>query len=262
MLFTAGMQVHVSLHDVSPAWEDEIERALELCYEAGARPALLVVPNFHGRASLDDHPAFCARLRELQAMGHEVYLHGFYHQANVAGDDDETVPSSYRDVARPSLWSRARRTFDQKIVSAGEAEFRDVSAAEGKRRLEEGQAMLERAGLRIDGFIAPAWSFAPWLLPLLSDRGYRFTEDHLRIYDPLKETSRPSVVLNYASRSPARILSTVAWNRLAKHARAVMPARIAIHPADMNFNLLRQETERLLDWAGGHFAARGTELFS
>ena len=46
----------------------------------------------------------------------------------------------------PSLWSRARRTFDQKIVSAGEAEFRDVSAAEGKRRLEDGQAMLERAG--------------------------------------------------------------------------------------------------------------------
>jgi predicted deacetylase len=121
--------------------------------------------------------------------------------------------------------------------------------------------MLERAGLRIDGFIAPAWSFAPWLLPLLAHRGYRFTEDHLRIYDPLKETSRPSVVLNYASRSPARLLSTVAWCRLAKHARAVMPARIAIHPADMNFTLLRQETQHLLDWAGGHLAARGPDLF-
>lgn len=75
------MPVHVSIHDVSPAWTDEVEAALDLCASAGVRPALLVVPNFHGRAPLLDDARFCARLRGLQAAGHEIYLHGFFHRS-------------------------------------------------------------------------------------------------------------------------------------------------------------------------------------
>jgi hypothetical protein len=41
------MQVHVSLHDVSPARRAQVEAALELCHRWGAKPALLVVPNYH-----------------------------------------------------------------------------------------------------------------------------------------------------------------------------------------------------------------------
>ncbi|HEX3343355.1 MAG TPA: DUF2334 domain-containing protein, partial [Polyangiaceae bacterium] len=61
------MAVHVSIHDVSPAWSAEVEDALALCHAAGARPALLVVPNFHGTAPLLADAPFCARLRDLQA---------------------------------------------------------------------------------------------------------------------------------------------------------------------------------------------------
>ena len=46
------MPVHVSIHDVSPAWKDEVEAALAMCHGAGAKPALLVVPNYHARAPL------------------------------------------------------------------------------------------------------------------------------------------------------------------------------------------------------------------
>ena len=46
------MPVHVSIHDVSPAWTDEVEAALALCRSMDVRPALLVVPDFHGRAPL------------------------------------------------------------------------------------------------------------------------------------------------------------------------------------------------------------------
>ena len=48
------MPVHVSIHDVSPAWEREVDVALEMAHAAGVRPALLVVPNFHGRAPIAD----------------------------------------------------------------------------------------------------------------------------------------------------------------------------------------------------------------
>jgi predicted deacetylase len=247
--------VHVSLHDVSPAWEREIDVALDFCATIGARPALLVVPNFHGNWPLDAHPAFAERLRALQADGHEVYLHGYFHEA-------QTPP--WRASARPTFAPMRNLSWlwAQKIVSGGEAEFREVTPPQAEARLDEGEAMLERVGLRVDGFVAPAWAMHPWLLPILAKRGYAFTEDHLFVYDPAAGLRRASVVLNFASRTPGRLLSSVAWCRLAKHARAAVPARIAIHPADMQFHLLRHETKVLLDWAKDDLVDRGADLVS
>jgi predicted deacetylase len=239
--------VHVSIHDVCPAWGPEVQAALELCASAGARPALLVVPNFHGQSPLLEHQPFCDRLRTLQANGHEVYLHGFFHKSRERRDLTE----------RPRLsW-----LFAQRVVSNGEAEMSDLSPDEGRVRLEDGERTLGDAGLRIDGFVPPAWSMPGWLRPMLAARGYRFTEDHLRVYDPAGGRSRASVVLNWASRSPARLLSTVAWCRTARYARAAVPARIAIHPADMRFLLLRREIARALAWARGDIVRCGAELF-
>jgi predicted deacetylase len=243
------MPVHVSLHDVSPAWTEEVEDALHLCAEFGARPALLVVPDFHGQAPLLADGRFCARLRALQAEGHEVYLHGFYHRSR-----------ERYDAARTS--SRLAWLFAQRVASGGEAEMSDVSPAEGRERLENGERVLRDAELRIDGFVAPAWSMPPWLLPLLGERGCHYTEDHLRVYDPASGRARPSVVLNWATRSPGRLLSTVAWCRAARHARALWPARIAIHPGDMRYRLVRSEIRDLLAWARDDLVARGTDLLA
>ena len=241
------MPVHVSIHDVSPAWEHEVELALEAAHRHGVRPALLVVPDFHGRAPLVDHPRYCERLRELQSAGHEIYLHGYYHRARAAA---------------PALGiaGRARHAFAQKVVSGGEAEFSDVSPEEAVQRLDDGERMLRDAGLSISGFVAPAWSMPGWVLALLGERGYSFTEDHTRIYDPATKRSRASVVLNYASRTPGRLLSSVAWCRIARPARRILPARIAIHPADMKYALLRGEIESLLSWGAGDFVDTGAAL--
>lgn len=242
------MAVHVSIHDVSPLWSEEVEAALDLCAAAGARPALLVVPNFHGRAPLLDDAPFCERLRGLQGLGHEVYLHGFFHR------------SGERCAANLHWQGRLSRLFAQRIVSGGEAEMGDVTPDEGRRRIEHGERVLHGAGLRIDGFVPPAWWRPQWLLPLLRDRGYGFTEDHLRVYDPAGRRARASVLLNWASRSPARLAATVVFCRAAKHARALLPARIAIHPADMRVALLRREIVQLLEWARGDTVSRGVDL--
>lgn len=242
------MPVHVSIHDVSPAWEREVELALEAAHAHGVRPALLVVPDFHARAALVDHPRYCERLRELQAEGHEIYLHGYYHRARTEGG--------------AGALGRARHVFAQKVVSGGEAEFSDVSPEEALERLDDGERMLRDAGLAISGFVAPAWSMPGWVLALLAKRGYAYTEDHLRVYDPAGKRSRTSLVLNYASRTPGRLLSSVAWCRIARPARRVLPARIAIHPADMKFALLRAEIESLLGWADGDFVETGAALLS
>lgn len=243
--------VHVSIHDVSPAWEREVDVALDLAHEAGVKPALLVVPDFHGRAKLTDHPAYCEKLRALQADGHEIYLHGYYHRA--------------RPRSEGSLGDRARHAFAQRVVSGGEAEFSDVTPEEARARLDLGEQMLTDVGLAVSGFVAPAWSMPRWVLSLLGERGYTFTEDHLRVYDPKAKTSRPSLVLNFASRTPSRLFSSVAWCRAARPLARVVPARIAIHPADMQMNLLRSEVESLLRWGkgiGGGFVASGRALFA
>jgi hypothetical protein len=243
--------VHVSIHDVSPAFAPEVEAALAFCAAFGARPALLVVPDYHGRAPLSAAPAFAARLRELQGRGHEIFLHGYYHQAGVA--------EAREGGARPS---RARRLFAQRVVSAGEAELADVGEHEAARRLDEGARVLREAGLRIDGFVPPAWSMAPWALPLLAERGYRYTEDHFHVYDPVAKRALPSLVLNFASRTPARMWSSIAWCRVALPGRAFFPARVAIHPGDVRVPRMRDEIRRLLAWAEDDLAPKATDLLA
>jgi predicted deacetylase len=234
--------VHVSIHDVSPASAAELEEALRLCEEVAVKPALLVVPSFHGKWPLARYPAFAARLRELKARGHEILLHGYFHQA------PDTHPRGVSSF------------FSQRVMSAGEAEFAGISRDEGASRLGDGLAMLESLGLAADGFVAPAWQMKRWLLPLLAARGLRYTEDHLRVYDPVARRARASLVLNFASRTPARLWSSAAFVRLALPMRGLVPTRIAIHPGDMRHGVLVREARRALGLARGAFAASVREL--
>jgi len=235
--------VHVSIHDVSPAFASEVDDALDACARVGATPALLVVPNFHGEWPLAEHPRFVDRLRELAGRGHEILLHGFFHRASGEGRG-------------------LRSAFAQRVASAGEAEFADLPRDEGERRLDDGMAALRALELPIAGFVAPAWSMARWVLPALATRGFRYAEDHLRVYDPAAGRARASLVLNFASRTPARLASSALFVRIARPARGLLPTRIALHPGDMRSRILRRETASLLDAARGAFSANVADLIS
>ena len=233
--------VHASIHDVSPAFAAEIEDALAACEDAGAKPALLVVPNFHGEWPLERHPRFVDRLRELRDRGHEILLHGFFHRATGEGRG-------------------LRSMFAQRVASAGEAEFADLARTEGERRLDDGARLLAELGLEPAGFVAPAWQMAPWVLDALGARGFRYAEDHLRVYDPARRRARASLVLNFASRTPARLVSSALFVRAARPLRSVLPTRIALHPGDMRSAVLRREVRSLLRAARGGFTARAADL--
>ena len=224
--------ISVSIHDVSPAFAHEIDDALAACAAVSAKPALLVVPNFHGKWPLDRHPRFVERLRDLRAAGHEIILHGFFHK------------------------SEGGSFFAQRVASAGEAEFADLDRDEGERRIDEGRSMLESLGLAPTGFIAPAWQMARWVLPALAQRGFRYAEDHLRVYDPVRNRARPSLVLNFASRTPARLYSSAAFVRIASPLRRVVRTRIALHPGDMRNDFLRREVAHVLGRAKTFVSAR------
>ena len=237
------MQVHVSLHDVSPAFAPQVETALELCHRWGTKPALLVVPNYHGRFPLGDHPDFVRLLADLMRAGHELHLHGFLHQAGTEALEGDGRPG------------RLGRLVAQRVVSAGEAEFSDLGRTAAAERLDEGARRLRSLGLEPRGFVPPAWSMPAWMIDLLRERGYRHTEDHLYVYDPVRGKKRGTLLINWATRSPGRVSATVAFGRLAWPAARIWPTRIAVHPADLDHPRVASEIARLLARADGHFVA-------
>src|SRR3954466_195710 len=114
-----------SIHDVSPRFEGEVDRLMDLLApHVGNRLAMLVVPNHWGDAPIIPGSPFASRLRSWADQGIEMLLHGFTH----------------RDDARHSGASdRARASF----MTAGEGEFLGLSGMEAAARIEDGRALIE-----------------------------------------------------------------------------------------------------------------------
>src|SRR5689334_22002461 len=71
----------VSIHDVAPPTWDATRKILAELGQHGVRAcSLLVVPDYHhGGASMRDR-SFVSALRELEDAGHEIVIHGFFHE--------------------------------------------------------------------------------------------------------------------------------------------------------------------------------------
>jgi uncharacterized protein len=234
--------IHVSIHDVSPRWRDEVDTALGWCRDMGVKPGLLVVPDFHHQFPLRDDAAYCARLKTLAHDGCEIFLHGFHHLS----------PQG----------SGAAHFVAQRIVSAGEAEFAAYDAHEGEALLDRGLDVLRELGLPVHGFIPPAWARRSWLLPALKNRNISYIEDQLFAYQPVSGDRVLCPAINYASRTLGRRISSVAYARIARawHV-AGFGVRIAIHPADLHHPWLVDETRSLLAWARGKTVDTVSDLF-
>ena len=204
-----------SLHDVTPAKEALVFQAIAHLRSLGvAHLALLVVPDFHGRADLRDHPGFCRQLREHIAPGDEILLHGYFHLADVA--------------PRPAL-----RRLAAAALTAGEGEFHDLDYAAASQRLRQGLEVLQEAlGLRPSGFVAPAWLQNAAVRRAVADAGLAFCEDQLRIW-PAQGAPIAAPALSFASRSPLRLWGSLA---AAEVTSRLLPrlavSRVAIHPND------------------------------
>jgi predicted deacetylase len=240
--------IHVSIHDVSPRYEAEVEHAILLCRARGVNPGLLVVPNLHGRAPLEQAPRYVRRLRELAQEGCQILLHGLYHRARPAH------AQSSENRSRIGRWLR------QQVASAGEAEFGELNLEQAGAHLDAGLSLFAELGLPVHGFVPPAWIMPRRLLPALAERRVRYTENHFDVIDPVSGRRRASAVMNFATRSRTRLLSSVAYVRAARALRHVLPLRIAIHPPDLRSPLALRETVRLLDWAEGDFIHRVEDL--
>jgi predicted deacetylase len=210
-----------SIHDVSPRFESEVDRLLDiLAPHVGERIAMLVVPNHWGDAPIVPGSAFAGRLRRWAAGGIEMFLHGFTHR-------DDSAHATRADRLRSSL------------MTAKEGEFLGLSATDASARIAEGRALLEDViGRAVDGFVAPAWLYGRGALEAMEQAGLPLAEDHLRVWSPASgRVLARGPVITWASRTPLRLASSLAAARLLRRLPLDV-LRIGVHPPDSHHPVL------------------------
>lgn len=237
-------RLFASIHDVSPRFEQEVDRLIDhLAPHVGRRLAMLVVPDHWSSAPIT--PAFAARLRGWADEGIEMFVHGWTHR------DDSTHAGTAAAL-------KARH------MTAGEGEFLGLDHAEALARMRRGKALVEDiTGRAAAGFIAPAWLYSAGARAALVDVGFALAEDHARVWVPGGGVVARGPVITWASRSRMRQLSSLAAAAALRRALQPLPnVRIAVHPGDTGVAALLASITATFAAFGGHRAARYADLTS
>ena len=209
----------VSIHDVAPITQARVERMLMQLAEFGVpQCSLLVVPDYHhlGR-SLGDR-AFAQWLHARQSEGHEIAIHGFYHERGRR--TGETV----------------REKLVTRIYTAEEGEFYDLDYEEALGLMRAAQVEFGAHGFHPVGFIAPAWLLGPEAQRAAIDAGFRYITTLRTVRDFVSGEEFPSQSLVYSTRSGWRRTASLAWNRLLFSRLRTNPLlRLGIHPPDIAY---------------------------
>jgi predicted deacetylase len=205
-----------SIHDVSPRFDSEVDQLLDLLRpHVGMRLAMLVVPNHWGDAPIVPGSAFASRLRNWAEQGIEMLLHGFTH----------------RDEAN---YSAAADRMRARFMTASEGEFLGLSSTEAAARIGRGRELVEGViGRAVDGFVAPAWLYGEGAREALEQSAIPLAEDHLRVWSPATGAELAwGPVITWASRTPTRLISSLAAAAALRHAPLEV-LRIGVHPPDI-----------------------------
>jgi predicted deacetylase len=170
-----------------------------------------------------------AWLQELDSMGHEIVIHGYFHQRpRRAGE---------------SLTNR----FVTQVYTQDEGEFFDLDYDEAKRRINTAREEFERAGLKPHGFVAPAWLLSPEGERAARDCGIEYTTRIGSVHDLRSGDTFNSRSLVYSVRSGWRRGASLCWNAaLAQVFRNNSLVRLSIHPVDYEHPAIWRQTARFL----------------
>jgi predicted deacetylase len=222
----------VSLHDAHPGTRGQIaEQVAFLAAYGVTRSSILVVPEFHHGVSAGGDPAFCEAVNAWQAAGHEIVLHGYFHDRK----------ESPRETLANMFWTR--------LYTNREAEFLDLPRETAQERLARGRKLFDSLGWRATGFVAPAWLMAEGLPNVLAEMGFAYTTRVQEIIPLLPGTNRviSSQSLCYSTRASWRRFASALWNKnLFGRLRETNLIRLSLHPRDLEFPLLRRQIDQIV----------------
>jgi uncharacterized protein len=206
----------VSIHDIAPATQSVSSKIISELSQKGIRHcSLLVVPNYHHRGASMQDRQFVSWLRDLETDGHEIVIHGYFHERPKA--------------ARESLPDK----FVTRFYTHGEGEFYDLDYAEALRRIKAARSEFQGAGLKPRGFIAPAWLLNSEGERAARDADMEYTTRLRNVVDLRSGEIFPARSLVYSVRNSWRRATSLAWNAALGRALRTQPLmRLSIHPPD------------------------------
>ncbi|HEY9229154.1 MAG TPA: DUF2334 domain-containing protein [Gemmatimonadaceae bacterium] len=224
------MKLLVSLHDVTPAHSAAIDRLWRICASRNVKPALLVVPDWHGCWPIEGYSSFVDWVRARQDEGTDIFLHGERHD----------------EVGLPRTWVDEWRAFAR---TDREGEFLTLDASAARSRLERGLERLRGVGLSPIGFVAPAWLSRRECGEAVTSLDLAVSEDTRAIYLHRRGMRLASPVVRWSARTQfrARASAVVAAAASWQH-RSNWLVRIALHPNDLSHPVTAASVEDTLDY--------------
>ncbi len=220
----------VSIHDIAPSNRDIVEPVLAELNRLGVHVcSLLVVPHYHHKKLIAEDREFLSWLRDLEAAGHEIVIHGYFH-------------------VRPR---RLGETLSDRLTTSfytqDEGEFFDLPYDEAFQRITRAHEIFVAAGLKPNGFIAPAWLLSSEGERAARDAGMEYTTRLRTVLDLRTGRSFAARSLVYSVQSHWRRMASLAWNRvLFQTTRDKTLLRLSIHPPDWRFPAIWTQIERFI----------------
>lgn len=206
----------VSIHDVAPVTRAVTEQIIDELAQCGVRNcSLLVVPDYHRQGASMKDRQFVSWLRGLETGGHEIVIHGYFHER----------PSQPRE----SLFDKVVTRF----YTQGEGEFYDLAYDEASRRILNARDEFRANGLNPRGFVAPAWLLSPDGERAARDAEIEYTTRLRGVHDLRSGETFAARSIVYSVRNGWRRATSLAWNGMLSRALSANALfRVSIHPPD------------------------------
>jgi uncharacterized protein len=219
LVATAGAatdSIVVSLHDVAPCTQQITNTIVSELAIHGVRVcSLLVVPDYHHEGLFAKHKQFVNWLRGLEADGHEIVIHGYFHERP------------------PRATETLRDKFVTRFYTQNEGEFYDLAYDEALRRITRARDEFHAHGLDPRGFVAPAWLLGEEAERAVRDAKLEYTTRLGSISDLRSGDVFPARTLVYSVHTSWRRALSRGWNQALFSLHRTRPLlRISIHPPD------------------------------
>ncbi len=220
----------VSLHDIAPGTQQIASKIIsELAFRGVRTCSLLVVPDYHHQGLFAENRQFVSWLHSLESVGHEIVIHGYFHQRPPRPEE--------------SLWDKLVTRF----YTQNEGEFYDLSYDEALQRITAAQDAFRAHGFKPCGFIAPAWLLGDEAERAVCDAQLEYTTRLGSVRDLRSGNTFSAMTLVYSVQSSWRRALSTSWNTtLFRLLKSQTLLRMSIHPPDYSHRSVWEQILRFI----------------